>query len=836
MMMPSFEGSFRVKKIFLIISLVWGGAVGLTSANEGIEFNTDVLDVNDRDKVDLSKFSKAGYIMPGKYSMLVRINDNEIADQEIYFYSSDDEESGSRACISKELTSKLGLKEKLSGSLLWWHNGQCLDEKSLKGVESKGELSTSTLYINIPQAYLEYSSENWDPPSQWDEGIAGFLFDYNINAKAINKNKGIKSYDLSGNGTIGANMDAWRFRADWQGVVNRFSGRKEKESGDNSVQVSRYYAYRAIPELNSVLTLGEDYLNSGVFDSFRFTGGSLVSDDNMLPPNLRGYAPEVVGVAKTNAKVTISQLGRVVYETQVAAGPFRIQDINDAVSGELLVRIEEQNGSVQEFKMDTSTIPYLTRPGTIRYRMAVGKPSLWKHRAQGPIFGTGEFSWGVSNGWSLYGGALLGDDYSAVSLGVGRDLLMLGAISFDATQSRSHMKDAGGNISGGSYRVSYSKTFEEIDSQVTFAGYRFSDKNFMSMNEYIDAAYYGGTYGNQREMYVISFNKQFRDLGFSTYLNYSHQTYWDRPENDRYNITASRYFDVGQIKNVSLSVSAYRNRYNYRNDDGIYLSLSMPWGDNKNISYSTSVANKQSSHRVGLFNRIDEHNNYQFNVGNSRKGGSISGYYNHDNDFARMSANVSYNPGDYSAVGISAQGGVTVTSEGGGLHRSNIIGGTRLLVDTGGVPGIPVRGYGSTVRTNRFGKAILSDVNSYYRNKANIDLNNLGSNAEATKSVVQATLTEGAIGYRKFDLIAGKKAMGVVTLKDGSQPPFGAIVTNAKKQETGIINDDGQVYLIGITPGSKMSVSWNGAEQCQIEIPEHLTQDMLYTSLLLPCK
>ncbi|WP_157699308.1 fimbria/pilus outer membrane usher protein, partial [Serratia marcescens] len=48
-------------------------------------------------------------------------------------------------------------------------------------------------------------------------------------------------------------------------------------------------------------------------------------DDNMLPPNLRGYAPEVTGVAKTNAKVTISQQGRVLYETTVAAGPFRIQ-------------------------------------------------------------------------------------------------------------------------------------------------------------------------------------------------------------------------------------------------------------------------------------------------------------------------------------------------------------------------------------------------------------------------------------------------------------------------------------------------------------------------------
>ncbi len=61
-----------------------------------------------------------------------------------------------------------------------------------------------------------------------------------------------------------------------------------------------------------------------MFDSFRFTGVSLISDDNMLPPNLRGYAPEVTGIAKTNAKV-ISQQGEC-YETSVARGrsAFRI--------------------------------------------------------------------------------------------------------------------------------------------------------------------------------------------------------------------------------------------------------------------------------------------------------------------------------------------------------------------------------------------------------------------------------------------------------------------------------------------------------------------------------
>lgn len=799
-----------------------------------IQFNTDVLDVQDRKNIDLSQFSRGGYIMPGAYSMIVHVNKNDLPEQQIEFYPPENEPNGSRACINKALVEQLGLKESVIKDLTWWYQGECLDEHSVAGMEVRGDLSTSSLYLNIPQAFLEYTTEDWDPPSRWDEGIPGLLFDYNINAQSQQQLKqGSRGYTLSGNGTAGSNLGAWRIRADWQANLNHQTGSGQQTA--KQLDWSRYYAYRAIPGLRSKLTMGESYLDSGIFDSFRFTGASLVSDDNMLPPNLRGYAPEIVGVAKTNAKVVISQQGRVLYETQVAAGPFRIQDINDAVSGELNVRVEEQDGSVQEFVMNTANIPYLTRPGSFRFKLASGKPSDWQHHSRGPLFGTGEFSWGVSNGWSLYGGTLVGGDYNALSLGLGRDLMVLGALSFDVTQSRASLPQEDSSLSGGSYRLSYSKSFDEYDSQVSFAGYRFSAENFMSMSDYLDARYYGTRTGNGKEMYTISFNKHFRDWGLSTYLNYSHETYWDRPTNERYNLTASRYFDIGKFRNVSLSLSAYRNQYNGTNDDGAYISLSMPWGSSSTVNYSTAVNRNDTTHSVGYYDRIDEHNNYQVTTGLSRGGANLSGFYNHEGDASRMSANASYQEGRYSAIGLSAQGGMTLTAEGGALHRAGLAGGTRMLVDTNGVPDVPVRGYGGTSNTNAWGKAVIGDVNSYYRNKASIDLNKLGDKAEATKSVVQATLTEGAIGYRQFDVIAGQKAMAVIKLANGSEPPFGATVMNLRKQETGIINDSGSVYLSGISPGEKMSVYWEGDAQCEVQMPTPLPEDMLMNTLLLPC-
>lgn len=824
----------RIQTSALCIALALGCPVTVVYSAEDIQFNTDVLDVNDRGNIDLSQFSRGGYIMPGNYGMVVHVNKSELPEQPVPFYAPEDDPKGSRACISHALTGQLGFRESVLKKLAWWHHGECLDERSVKGMTVRGELATSSLYLNIPQAFLEYTADNWDPPSRWDNGIPGLLMDYSVNLRSQKQQgNGAGSYAVSGNGTIGANLGAWRLRADWQANLDHQtgSGRPTRKQLD----WSRYYAYRAVSSLRSKLSVGENYLDSGMFDSFRFTGASLVSDDNMLPPNLRGYAPEVTGVARTNARVVISQQGRVLYETTVAAGPFRIQDISDFVSGRLDVRVEEQDGTVQAFTVNTASVPYLTRPGAVRFKLAAGKPSDFDHRLQGPAFGTGEFSWGVSNGWSLYGGALAGGNYSALALGTGRDLLALGALSFDVTQSRASLPQEDKALTGGSYRLSYSKNFDEYDSQVTFAGYRFSERNFMSMSEYLDARQYGHRTGSGKEMYTITFNKSFRDLGLSTYLNYSHETYWDRPANDRYNLTLSGYFDLWRMRNLSLSLSAYHNEYNGTKDDGGYLSLSVPWSDSATLSYSATAGRSDTSQQVSYYDRVNEHDNYQLSAGAARQGGNASAYYNHEGDIAQVSANAGYQAGSYSAVGLSAQGGMTLTANGGALHRSGMSGGTRMLVDTSGVADVPVRGYGSTSRTNAWGKAVISDISSYYRNNASIDLNELGDNADATTSVVQATLTEGAIGYRKFDVIAGEKAMAILRLADGSEPPFGATVMNARKQVTGLVNDGGSVYLTGINADEKMTVHWSGAAQCEVSLPSPLPADMLANTLLLPC-
>jgi outer membrane usher protein FimD/PapC len=88
------------KKIPLtvILSFLWAH-----SAFSATEFNTDVLDIGDRSKVDLSRFSDADYVMPGAYLLDIKINQKTLPQRSIQYYPSPDQKDRSRVCLPPDL-------------------------------------------------------------------------------------------------------------------------------------------------------------------------------------------------------------------------------------------------------------------------------------------------------------------------------------------------------------------------------------------------------------------------------------------------------------------------------------------------------------------------------------------------------------------------------------------------------------------------------------------------------------------------------------------------------------------------------------------------------------
>ncbi|HCK00046.1 MAG TPA: PapC/FimD family outer membrane usher protein [Serratia grimesii] len=794
-----------------------------------IEFNTDVLDVQDRENMDLTQFSRAGYIMPGDYLLEVKVNGQRLTEHSINFRLTPEDPELPQPLLTKDIVAQFGLKPSYQKELAWSPDGGLMFT-SLPGMAAKADLGNSSLNITVPQIYLEYTSANWDPPARWDNGVTGMLFDYSFNASTTRERERGESHSLTGSGTLGGNLGAWRLRADWQ-LQDMLAERSQQSKG---LTWSRYYMYRALPDWRAKLTLGEDYLSSDIFDSFRFTGASLASDVSMLPPGLRGYAPEVNGVAESNATVIVSQQGRVLYQTQVAPGPFSIQDLDSSVSGSLDVEIREQDGRVSRYQVSTASLPYLTRPGAVRYKFSGGRPTDWQHAVEGPMFSAAEASWGVTNGWSLYGGGIGSDGYQALSVGIGRDLYRLGALSSDVTVARSRI-DEQDTKQGKSWRVSYAKIFEDYNSQVTFAGYRFSEEDFYSMSEYLSASKgYGYYSGNSKERYDVSVNKQFTDAGLSAYLTYTHQSYWNRPASDRYELSLNTYFSAAGMKNISASARAYRQLYYGQGDNGISLTLSIPWGDRGYLNYSGSKSRNYASQSLGYSGRTEDGDSYNLRSTLGRHDAELSGFWSHQGDKGDVSLSATHSTAARTTAGLGLNGGLTVTAQGAVLHGGGSNGGTRLVVDTEGVAGVPLQGAGRSGKTNSRGLAVMTGVSSYNRTHANVALSKLGEEMEATDSVTQLTLTEGAIGYRQMGVVAGRKGLANIRLQDGSLPPFGATVYTAKGKSAGIVGDDGIIWLSGMKPGEKMRVQWDGATQCEISLPGNLT-DNPESSLLLPC-
>lgn len=105
--------------------------------------------------------------------------------------------------------------------------------------------------------------------------------------------------------------------------------------------------------------MGENYFYSDIFESWQYTGFSLESDDRMLPPKLAGYAPEIIGVANTNAIVIVRSQECIISETAVPPEPFRIQTLDSGIRGVLDVTVREENGEESKFSISTASLPQL---------------------------------------------------------------------------------------------------------------------------------------------------------------------------------------------------------------------------------------------------------------------------------------------------------------------------------------------------------------------------------------------------------------------------------------------------------------------------------------------
>lgn len=87
--------------------------INLANANnDSIEFNTDVLDLQDKSNISLNEFSRAGYVMPGKYPFKVNLNNRDLADSfDIEYIADPNDPSITTPCLTANIVDSIALRD-----------------------------------------------------------------------------------------------------------------------------------------------------------------------------------------------------------------------------------------------------------------------------------------------------------------------------------------------------------------------------------------------------------------------------------------------------------------------------------------------------------------------------------------------------------------------------------------------------------------------------------------------------------------------------------------------------------------------------------------------------
>lgn len=797
-------------------------------ASDEVEFNDQFL-FDTGSHIDVSRFSTGNPIPPGTYKTQVILNNSSRLLTDVTF--NDTNSPQAVPCFTGKVLAQLGVKtDKLDLT-----SEACVDISTQFPQSGWSyDLGTQELTLTMPQIYVQKNSGGYVDPSLWDDGIPAAMFSYDLNGWH-SENNGETSESAYAGLKYGANLGAWHLRA---------KGNLNWDDNNGSDYTSQdIYLQRDVTSLRSQLLVGDSFTRGDTFDAFSIRGIRLYNDDRMLPGGVSTYAPVIRGVAKSNAKVTVTQSGNKIYETTVPPGPFEINDLSTTGYGSNLdVKIEEADGSIRTFSIPYSSVAQMLRPGYARWDIGAGKlndDGLIDTPKVGYLTGY----YGLNNTFTGYAGLQYMDlGYTAGLLGVAMNT-SAGALAFDVTHSRTAI-DGLESLVGQSYRLTWSKLIEESQTSFNIAAYRFSTEKYLSLR---DAATLNDNISHHRTlqkgdsaddefMHFQRMKNQFQvnisqpvtfggTSSGSLYINGSWQDYWnDSSSTSQYSMG---YNDSFLWANYSISVQRSYNEYGEK-DDSIYFNLNIPlenlFGRNKrplgfstlNMSVNSNMKSDSNISTSANGNTDDSRFSYSVNTSTNRSDGNtinqVGGYGSYNSPVGPLSLSASVSDdksrqysANYSGGMVLHSGGITLAP--GSIGDSD----TLALVHASGAKGAKlVSGDG---RINGFGYALQPYLSAYHQNTVGLNIDTMESDVEVKNTSTMVVPRSGAIVKVNFETNEGRSLLIELQRTDNGFIPLGADVQNEQGQSVGTVGQAGMAYVRGISNSSQLRVIWGAGKE-----------------------
>lgn len=824
----STPGTMPKKTLLAVCCALLYSQPGLTA--EVVEYDSSFLMGDGASAIDISRYSDGNPTPVGTYSVRVFVNEKPVTSLTIPFV--DVGKKSAEACLTPKNLAQLHIKQpEIVGDKAILQKGDeeggdCLNLSAL--IEQSNvsfDMGDQRLDITVPQAWVKQGYDGYVDPSLWETGIPAALLSYNVNAYH-NTNHGVDNDTVYAAFNTGFNLGGWRFRANGNYNWN-------KDSGSNFDFQNRY-VQRDLPGIRSQLVMGEAYTTGETFDSVSIRGMRLYSDSRMLPSQLANYAPVIRGVANTNAKVTITQGGYKIYEATVPPGPFEINDLSPSGYGsDLIVTIEEADGSKRTFSQPFSSVMQMQKPGVGRWDISAGEVNDDTLHDK-PYVAQGTYYYGLNNYLTGYTGVQATDNkYLAGLLGVGLNT-PFGALALDVTHSRAEIPDDR-TYQGQSYRLTWNKLIEASRTSFNVAAYRYSTQNYLGLNDalqLIDDAKYKDddqrstmrNYARLKNQVTLSVSQPLQDgetdYG-SLYLSGSWSNYWaNGGSRSNYSAGYGKGFSWG-----SMSVNLQRTwDEDGRKDDSLYINLSIPLanllGGDKNRRSGFDMLSSQmrtdfdGGHSLSMNSSgssEDNTVNYSVNTGYTmqKEGKSISdigGYANYQSPWGDISASASVNSDSNRQYSLATDGGFVLHSGGLTFTNDNFSNSDAIvLVKAPGAKGARLNGGGSSV--DRWGYGASNSLSAYRENQVSLNIDTLDNDVELKSTSTTLVPRDGAVVFASFETDEGRSAIVNMTRSDGKTIPFGAEVYEGEAQ-IGNMGQGGQAFVRGINDSGELSVRW----------------------------
>ncbi|EBY8086038.1 fimbrial assembly protein, partial [Salmonella enterica subsp. enterica serovar Banana] len=262
------------------------------------------------------------------------------------------------------------------------------------------------------------------------------------------------------------------------------------------------------------------------------------------------------------------------------------------------------------------------------------------------------------------------------------------------------------------------------------------------------------------------------------------------------------------------------------NDQLWSFNVSIPFGRAWSNYRVTTDQDGRTTQQLGVNGTLLEDRNLSYNVqeGYSSNGVGNSGNASLAYQGGAGNISVGYSYGkDYQQTNYSLRGGIVAHSE--GISLSQPLGETIGIVSAPGARGAKVLN-NSGVSVDWQGNAVVPYLSIYRENDVSIRSETLNDSVDMNSAFQTVVPTRGAVVRAHFDTRVGYRVLMTLIRQNEVSVPFGAtatLVSDKSEQISGIVGEDGQLYISGMPKKGDVKIVWgkDTSQQCvaKYELP-----------------